>query len=239
MSNPLEEVKKFSVGQLAALVHILGGPEVVEAILNGQKKVCLEAEMAPSASGRLIDISDQVELLIKAGYHQAAGMSASAYRKLWPRTVTQPVEYAGRFDEVLLVDRTIAKFEHVNRGNIYAWVDPASCSDLVKAPLASRYIAFIQLGQKNLGRTVEDCAKTFAPDEVGLVTVEGLHLPVQHAAYLRHYAVDLAGSRCGSVGAPCVRWFGIGRPHFYAPFVRYSNPHCGSASRGSTVITVP
>lgn len=41
MSNPLEDVKKYSVGQLAALVHILGGPEAVDAILSRQKKVSL------------------------------------------------------------------------------------------------------------------------------------------------------------------------------------------------------
>lgn len=205
--------------------------KVVQLIQNGFEET--------PVSGRLIDISDKVELLIKAGYHQAAGLSASAYRQLWPRTVTQPVEYAGRFDEVLLVDRAITLPDLVKRGNIYTWVNPASCANLAPVSTASRYIAFIQLGQKNLGRPVEDCAKTFAPDEVGLVTVEGLHLPVQHAAHLRHYAVDLAGSRYESVDAPYVCWFDSDRPRFGAHGVRCGTSGCGSASRGSTVITVP
>ena len=211
--------------------------KVVRLVQNG------EFEATSVASGRLIDISDKVELLIRAGYHQVTnsglGMPASAYRKLWPRTVIQPMEYVGRFDEELLVDRTIAKFEHVNRGNIYTWVNPADCTNLAPVVAASWYIAFVQLGKKNLGRPVEDCTKTFASDEVGLVTVEGLHLPVQHADYLRNYAVDLAGSRYESVSAPYVYWFDNDRPNFNAHDVRNSNPNYGSASRGSTVITVP
>ena len=201
--NRLQEELKLVVGRFICRTSI----------------VLREREDAEFTSGRLIDISDKVELLIRAGYHQVTnsglGMPASAYRKLWPRTVIQPMEYVGRFDEELLVDRTIAKFEHVNRGNIYTWVNPADCTNLAPVVAASWYIAFVQLGKKNLGRPVEDCTKTFASDEVGLVTVEGLHLPVQHADYLRNYAVDLAGSRYGRWGA-CVVWFDHVRPNFCA-----------------------
>ena len=73
----------------------------VRMFLNGKEKPEL-------VGGRAIDIRPFVEMLIKAGYHEAAGLSASAYRKLWPKTVVQPLEYAGRFDAVLLVDRSIA-----------------------------------------------------------------------------------------------------------------------------------
>lgn len=211
--------------------------DMIQALLDG--RLVLREEAMSTASGRLIDISDKVELLIQAGYHEAAGLSASVYRRLWPKTVVQPPEYAGRFDEVLLVDRAIAITKLVRCGNIYLWVDPSACYDLAPMPTASRYIAFIQLGRKNLGLTVENCSKTFAPDEVGLTTVEGLYLPVQHKAYLRQYAVDLAGSRCDSVFAPCVYWFSLDQPHFCAYGVRSSNPRYGSASRGSAVITVP
>ena len=221
--NRLQEELKLVVGRFICRTSI----------------VLREREDAEFTSGRLIDISDKVELLIKAGYHEAAGLSASAYRQLWPKTVVQPLEYAGRFDAVLLVDTTIKTSELVSRGNIYTYVQPSACRDLVKAPTASRYIAFVQLGQKNLGRKVEDCSNTFAQDEVGLTTVEGLHLPVQHKAYLRQYGVDMAGSRFESVCAPYVCWFDYDQPHFDAGDVRCSNPNCGSASRGSTVITVP
>ncbi len=222
--------------ELADLVRKPGN--AVKAV-EAMRQRLLDGDMVASTPGRLIDITTQVELLIKAGYHEAAGLSASAYRQLWPKTVVQPLEYAGRFDAVLLVDTTIKASELVSRGNIYTYVQPSACTDLVKAPTALRYIAFVQLGQKNLGRTVEDCAKTFAPDEVGLTTVEGLHLPVQHKAYLRQYAIDLAGSRYVSVDAPYVYWFVSGRPFFFACDVRLSHPSYGSASRGSAIITVP
>ena len=211
--------------------------DMIQALLDG--RFVLREEATSTASGRLIDISDKMELLIAAGYHEAAGMKASAYRRLWPKTVVQPLEYAGRFDEVLLVDHSIAVAGLVRCGNISTYVQPSSCVDLVKAPTASRYIAFIQLGRKNLGRAVEDCSKTFASDEVGLVSVEGLHLPVQHQAYLRQFAVDLAGSRCFSVSAPDVYWFSHARPSFNAHDARDARHSFGSASRGSAVITVP
>lgn len=195
------------------------------------------------ARGRLFKITDRVDCLINAGYHKVTnggrGMPASTYRKLWPKTVIRPPEYVGRFDEMLLVDSTIAIPELVKRGNCDIWVDPALCADLVSAPESGRYIAFVQLGEKNLNRSVEDCFKTFASDEVGLVSVEGLHLPVQHEAYLRRFAVDLGGSRYESVDAPYVLWFDRARPYFFAHVVRHSHPFYGSASRGVKVIAVP
>ncbi|MEK9158664.1 MAG: hypothetical protein AAB673_01565, partial [Patescibacteria group bacterium] len=94
MSNPLEDVKGYTLGQLAAFVRKAGGPKVMDAVLKDEKRILVEDIVATSATpGRLIDISDQVELLIKAGYHEATGLSASAYRQLWPKTVVQPLEY--------------------------------------------------------------------------------------------------------------------------------------------------
>ncbi|MBU1705834.1 hypothetical protein KKG19_03880 [Patescibacteria group bacterium] len=65
----------------------------------------------PESSSRVIDITGQVQAMIEAGYHQVTdhgqGMSAQEYRAIWGETVEQPSEYAGRFDSVLLVDRTI------------------------------------------------------------------------------------------------------------------------------------
>jgi hypothetical protein len=187
-----------------------------------------------------------VEALIKADYHQAAGVTEKDYRKLWPVCVEQPPEYAGRFDAVLLVDRSIPLSELMRCGDIYPWVNPTVCTDLnladapqhpeTKAAL-KRYVAFVQLGAKNLSRSVEDCRKAFTADEVGLVTVEGLHLPVQHERHLRHWAVDLASSRCSEVGVPCVGWF-ADTPDFYAGGVQHADPVYGSGSRGRQVIPV-
>jgi len=39
MSNPLEVVKHYTVGQLAAIVHKIGGEKIVEGLLNGTMKV--------------------------------------------------------------------------------------------------------------------------------------------------------------------------------------------------------
>ncbi len=215
---------------------------MMQAFLDG--KLVLQDE-AVSGKGKVITTSEFVERLIKAGFHKATdggkGMEASAYRKLWPKTVVQPVSYAGRFDELLLVDLTITLDRLVKISNFFSIIRPEDCQNLVSSPMGKdgkmllRYIAFIQLGKKNLGRTVEDCRKTFASDEVGLVLAEGLHLPVEHESYLRQYAVDLPGSACGKF-APFVVWVAVDRPYFDANLAQAAHPHYGSASRGSEVI---
>jgi len=221
--------------------------EKIQALLDN--RLVLRDEAAKIDEGRIISTAELVERMIRAGFHKATdggrGLKASAYRKMWPRTVVWPVSYAGRFDEILLVDRTIEIPRLIAASNFYLNVRPDECKDLVPAPVgkdgkaASRYIAFVQLGVKNLSRTVEDCRKTFAPDEVGLVTVEGLHLPTEHEAHLRRYVTEFAGSAHGEMHAPYVGWFGECHPYFHARGIRDPLLDCGSASRGSEVIPVP
>jgi hypothetical protein len=211
--------------------------EKIQALLDGHLVV---------GEGRIIPTAELVERMIKAGLHKATnggrGMKASAYRKMWPRTVVQPVSYAGRFDQILLVDLAIDTPRLAKMANFCRYVRPLECRDFVPAPTGkdgkpvSRYIAFVQLGKNNLNRTVEDCRKTFAPDEVGLVTAEGLHLSTEHEAHLRRYAAELAGSAYGEMHAPYVGWFGDCHPYFHARGIRDPLPDCGSASRGSEVV---
>lgn len=225
-------------------LHI--GVKRFKDFLDG-RLVLREAGAATSA-GRLMETGILVERLIKAGYHKMTnsgeGMKASAYRKLWPRIVTQPLEYAGRFDELLLVDTTIELDQLVHLSNFIIYTDPKDCQDLAPTPLdkdgkpAVRYIAFVQLGQKNLKLAISDCRTSFSPDEIGLVTREGLHLPIQHEPYLRQYVVDLSGSACGESRAPCVSWFGDTGPLVDAHNIRYWHQGCGSASRGSKIIAI-
>ena len=212
-----------------------------------------DAAAAAAGEGRVMDISGLVEALIQHGVHKVTdsgkgdgsrGMGAAQYRRLWPKTVTQPPAYTGRFDRVLLVDKTVELATLVKCGNTVVYTDPASCKDVVSCPTKedgtplTRYAIFFQDGVRNNGRSVEDCRDTFTPDEVGLVTVEGLHLPIQYESVLRDHGVDLPGSRSEDWSAPCVVWFGSGRPRFGTDGVRYGDSGSGSASRGSVVIPV-
>lgn len=213
--------------------------EFLQAFLEG-RLVPLDEK---TLGGRIIDVSHYVEWLIRAGYHKVTdggkGMRAAAYRKLWPNAVTQPLEYTMRFDELLLVDRTIAISELVARSAVDVKPILAACVDEVAAPLYSRYIAFVQLGERNFHRTVNDCCKTFAPDEVGLVTIEGLHLPIEHEKYLREYCgVDLAGSRFELSLAPFVQWRDKSRPFIDIHSIYHPFEYHGSASRGGKLIPV-
>lgn len=212
----------------------------------------LRGELAARSAlqtGPIINLRPFVQAMIKAGYHAVTdtgqGMKAAKYRKLWPSTVQVPEEYVGRFDSVLLVDRTILLEALLERGNIHTWTAPSSCTDIASTPTyadgtpITRYIAFVSLGEKNLDRSVKDCCSNFVADEVGLVSIEGLHLPVQHETYLRRLAVDLPGSRSsGKSLAPNVLWLDLAQPRFSTPDIRHRNGYYGSASRGSRVIPV-
>ena len=203
-----------------------------------------------SPLGGRVGTSRLIEAMIRAGGHKVTdggkGMDARRYKYLWPEVVIQPSEYAGRFNILVAVDLTIAIPALVVCGNTHLWVQPEACEDIVTAPAdatgkpLTRYIAFCQLGGTHLGHPVEQCRREFTErsDEVGLVSREGLHLPIQYEAHLRHYAVDLAGSRYDEGDAPCVGWFGVAGPGFSWDGVRDSNSGCGSASRGSQVVAV-
>lgn len=212
---------------------------------GGELKTGLRALLARlSAVGKTFDLTQQIEQLIAQGNHTACGMSAETYRSLWPTTVVQPPEYAGRLDLPLLVDLAIKpdRLLALNR-NIEEYVKVSSCTDLVAAPrhengtVLTRYVAWIQT-DRWLNRKVADVRGEMPADEVGLVTAEGLHLPGQYEAILRKQAVDIPGSRCDEAGAPYVRWFDFERPLVHAIHVDSADPSYGSGSRGIVVAPV-
>ena len=243
--------------------------------------------------GRVIDISSQVEAMINANYHRVTrnghGMEASAYRQLWGQTVVQPPEYVGRFDKVLLVDRTInpiwliqlanpylmnwngSPFSHLFQfveGHLYR--NCTTCNkypcregrdgdfcyefkDVIDSPVDSsgrpleRYIIFIQAGNKNFGVSVKDVQKSFATDEVSLVTIEGLHLPAQlplqpilndsGKLFIPH--IILAGSLVNNTGIPIIAWNDSKLIYFYSNW--HEQQHSTNffiASRGIKVIPI-
>ncbi len=192
--------------------------------------------------GKVFDLTQNIEAMIKAGYHTALGMSEAKYRALWPKSVVQPPECAGRFDQVLPVEGIVPE-QLIVLAKIVEYVRVGACANLAPAPrnkdrkLLMRYVAFFQDGTRDLDRSVENVRKTYAVDEVGLSASEGLHLPIQYEEVLRHHAVDLPGSRVGEFHAPFVRWFNDDRPCLGADDVRSRAPHCGSASRWSQVIS--
>ena len=230
-------------------------PRVEGAISRAWFQAFLDGHLVPrdgvdteAGAGRIMDISSLIEAMIQHGVHKVTdngnSMRAAQYRKLWPKTVVQPNEYASRFDHVLLVDTTVELAALVACGNAVLYTNPASCQDNVPVPTRedgaplTRYVAFFQDGAKNKNRSVEDCCDTFAPDEVGLVTAEGLHLPIQHGPILRDHGVDIPGSRDDDWYALGVGWFDNAQPGFGVSGLRYGNPRYGSASRGSVVIPV-
>lgn len=195
--------------------------------------------------GRVLSITRQVDMLIAGGYHTRQGMSEADYRALWGTEVEQYPEYVGRLDLPFLVDDTMSVEDAVAcNGNLVLYVNPDQCTTAIPRPVhaetgepLTRWVAFVQLG-RYLNHRVADVEALLPTDEVGLTPTEGVHLPGQCEKHLRNHAVDLCGSRFGSVYAPCVRWFGHGRPRLDAYVVGGRDPRCGSGSRGKRVVPV-
>lgn len=175
-------------------------------------------------------------------------MSEVEYRALWGGAdVEQFLEYVGRLDALLLVDDTMSVEDTaVCNANLHLAVRPDGygCTTAISHPVhpetgtrLTRWVEFIQLN-RYLNHRVQDVDALLPDDEVGLTPTEGLHLPGQFAEFLREYAVDLCGARCGLGGAPCVGWFGSAQPILSACDVGTRHLRYGSASRGIRVIPV-
>ncbi len=251
----MKDFKPFTDKQLTELIERRSphhpkriGLQDVQALLDGR----LVAKESASEC-RIIDCADLIEAMIQAGYHKhtmnpegSYGMRASAYRKLWPKTVAQPPGYAGRFDQVLLVDRSLRLVDYLECGNIEIdGTDIASCHDIVSRPthegnVLLRYVAFFQDGWKYLNRPAQDCCMSFAEDEVGLVTVEGLHLPVQYKKTQCEYRSHLPGShaRPHEANVPFIGGFYDKYPDRISFGACVQGSDIGSASRGTIVIPV-
>jgi len=134
------QFEQISDGDLKELIA-RRSPHHPMRISRQELRAFLEGRLVAKApnvpAGKVFDLTARIERLIQMGYHKARNMSASQYHRLWPQAVTQPIEYAGRFDEPLLVDGTLemAKLIELNRLDLY--IDLAKCERLVPAPLHS------------------------------------------------------------------------------------------------------
>ncbi|MFH1433345.1 MAG: hypothetical protein ABIG32_00415 [Candidatus Uhrbacteria bacterium] len=183
--------------------------EWVRAFFEG--KLVLREDIA---KGLVIALKPYIEAMISAGLHKYAiapdgteGMKPKDYRKLWPMSVVQPLEYAGRFDLVLLVDRTIpndrlfacGKFHQPEPVESVFTTAGGYLIDEVAPPTSSsgwplrRYVAFVRY-VRNQNQSGEDSYAKAEPDEVGLVTVEGLHTLVEHLSILHGHNCVWPGS---------------------------------------------
>lgn len=214
--------------------------------------------VAPAALRQALSVQDEVEQLVehmlRHNYHchaDATGLSGADYKSRWTApAVLEGIEelralYAGRLPRILLVDNTLTVPQLVQLGNIMVWTALERCTDVVPVPQVDgmplkRYVACWQDGTAHLSEdhTVEWCRANFAQDEVGLVSRELLHLPVEHEVVLRHHGVDGAGSSNGAARAPFVNWFHRAQPSFDAVVVRGRGAGCGSGSRGIRVVPV-
>ncbi len=137
----------------------------------------------------VVDIRPYVEALIRGGYHKSAnfgkGLSASAYRKMWPREVLIPKDVAERgFVRVLLVDQTISIPDLVSLGGFQgACVAP----EQPFPHLPIRYIAFLRFSE-HLERSAQQWREIYSAEKAfdtsELHTRESLFIPLHYRSIL-------------------------------------------------------
>ncbi|MFH1405222.1 MAG: hypothetical protein ABIH21_03955 [Patescibacteria group bacterium] len=132
-----------------------------------------------------IDITAHVEMLIRAGVHQVAGISASVYARKWPKVVALPQGYAGRFDHVLLIDETFPLEPILKRLGQNCILERETAVDVVSATDASgvrppRYVVFFHDRDQYLSLSAEDACEQAPEDAVAMTLRDGVFLALQH-----------------------------------------------------------
>jgi hypothetical protein len=104
--------------------------------------------------------------------------------------------------------------------------------DPKKARTAQVYWMRCQDGRRNRGKSVKACRDSFAKDELGLTTMEGVALYVQNPEVIREHYLDLPSSvsDVGPGGSACLGYWG-GEPELYWARRDDEISYYGSASR--------
>jgi hypothetical protein len=242
--------RQFSDRQLVQLIQ-RRSPDHEERISKGLMEAFLNGELV-TKDGRdpdsvVVNMTLQIDAMIRAGYHRVTnskdGMSVADYRALWPSVVEIPEEHVGKFDMVLLVDGTITPHALANAAELEDVGVLELCVDLVDCPRdifnerLGRYVAFVKFGC--FDKSAQHFRDNKIEEEVGLVTIEGLHLLVQFKAQLaKKGTVFLPGSRCGESGVPTVARQSDGTSRFSSKHRDQFHFRLGSAYRGVRVIEV-
>lgn len=167
-------------------------------------------ELDPKAEWRR-----QANRYIELGFHRMLEVSEDEYLTSLPRLGAQPRRFAGRFDVPVIVERRInpfiqARMAGLSYDDFYLgpedWEgDPKS----YKTPDVP-YVTWMQLGRKNISKSIEAVRKNLAPDERGATIHDGIALFITRLSLLKEdsvsYFIDLPGTSSGRMDLSLVRY---------------------------------
>lgn len=178
----------------------------------------------------------QAQKYISLNYHKELGLSKQEYRDSLPKFSPQPEAYRDRFDIPVIVETRISPKRQCELAGIkyYLWGLPVSnWPDHPKGYKTPNtpYVAWMQNGNKNKGKSVEKARKELAKYERGATVFDGLALYISHPEILNNHYVYLPGTKVGSEHAARLGLWS-GRPGLDDGWVGYADPGWGSASCG-------
>lgn len=162
------------------------------------------------------ELERQVNILVKLGFHKKLGMTKKAYRESlsFPGLLSQPESFKKRFDILVIVDSRIDwRKQYKLAGIINHIPNSVDTRDWGGDPkgyktLGKPYIAWMQDGTENLGKSVTGVRQNLFEDERGGTLYDGLSLAIFHPEIFKDHYIDLPGTCIGSDKAPCLVWSG-------------------------------
>jgi hypothetical protein len=136
----------------------------------------------------------QAHLLFQKGF--AEDLSLGAYLTLIPEIRADLLEEDKRFEHLVLVDKRhglvkscqLAGLRYYGNDNAFEDFDPK------KVRVEEVYWMRCQDGRRNRGRSAQDCRKSFAKGETGLIAHEGVAFYIQRPKIIEGHFVDLSDS---------------------------------------------
>jgi hypothetical protein len=195
-------------------------------------------------------VANQVNRYLELGFHKEVypeldeDKAKDRYKRdfIFPDGASQPQEYAGRFDIVVVVEPRIqlSKLHLLAKGfkekdldtavseldssQVAEWIDTENnIQNLTEYPRSNPYLVFVSDPERYRGRSVEEALAQFNPDEVGCVSLEVTSLYLQHLKYFIGRGISAAGTRNTSGTHP-----GSGAP--YIGVASFRRPYVGMES---------
>lgn len=140
---------------------------------------------------------NQVNSLVKFGFHKLLGISLDEYKESIPEISIQPKEYNNHFDIPLVVDPRVPISEQLEISGIKARTNIENIINVTEVP-NKPYTIWTHDARRYRHLTVEEACRKFSNDEVGSPLIEVIALYMQYPRIFKDFGIDAAGSRVDS-----------------------------------------
>lgn len=185
----------LTIKQIKQLIEIDNAGEGIRAEVQG----LIARLISGSIGGSKLDRVVQAQCLWDKGFGQSFD-SFEAYLATIPEIPEKLMTNDERFPLLVLVDARLGVQKSCEFAGLrFDGGDEAIIDFYPKRGRTSKvYWMRCQDGRKNQGRSIKNCRKNLASDELGLTAIEGIALYIQNVKVIREHYLELAGSvLCG------------------------------------------